>query len=479
MGVLCTAGGLRGMCHLRLRRRPSLLLLLLLVGFLCCWRPPGRLAVPWGPGGALSLTLTGRPQPILLTIYRQQQQQQHQQKRPHFAALRCTTSVLRAFPHSIRSSSSNSSSSTSSSSSSMLQAGFAAKGARKNNSWEAHGRLCRVVLPLAASALLLALLVPLRLWSLAALAAFKKQSNSSNSSGSSSSSNSKSNSNNKGNRSSNSSRTIRSSSTDSHPMEKAEASAPARAFALRHLLLRAGAATARKPPADWAPIVFRLEGLPLALRARQSPGDGNCLFVSVAAALWPVSFESHVSFASEELREAAASLRTLAVDTLQDASVSGFVLEGPEGVGRQQLLQLVAQQYGCSPAEYCSRMRLPSTWGGGPEIVALSHALSRPIAVYTLHQAQGGAPPAASAAATPDAQQRVLQRLLLQPQQQQQQQQEEGEAALRLCKVFGWREGCEEEPLHLLFVNAGGLLKAADLGAPANHFVPLHPQPPP
>lgn len=199
--------------------------------------------------------------------------------------------------------------------------------------------------------------------------------------------------------------------------------------------------------------------------------------MSIAAALWVASFDSHAAFDSYELRDAATSLRTLAVETLLDPSVEGFVMEGAEWVDREHLLYLVSQQYNCHPQEYCSRMRLPTTWGGGPEILALAHALRRPIAVYT-HQTGEGSDLQGRRRAAPALRQEFL-LALLQPQHQRrrgwEQQQQEG--TLRLCKVFGWTEGCREEPLHLLFTNAHGLAGGGAEGE-ANHFVPLHPMPP-
>ena len=179
-------------------------------------------------------------------------------------------------------------------------------------------------------------------------------------------------------------------------------------------------------------------------------------------------------------------LLQLAVDTLEDESVASFVMEGEEKVGRLELLQLAALQYSCQPQEYCMRLRMQTTWGGGPEILALSHALRRPIAVYTLqrstqqpHQLRR-TPAALVSLQQHRRRQQALLNLLQQPQPQQQQQQQqqqlqrEQESLLRLCKVFGWREGCEEEPLHLLFINAAGL-SGGPLDGNENHFVPLFP----
>ena len=62
-----------------------------------------------------------------------------------------------------------------------------------------------------------------------------------------------------------------------------------------------------------------------------------------------------------------------------------------------QLLEMAAEQAACAKDEYCAKLRDPRAWGGGPEIVALSNALSRPIHIYEhvdgpRAQAQGLAP---------------------------------------------------------------------------------------
>lgn len=41
----------------------------------------------------------------------------------------------------------------------------------------------------------------------------------------------------------------------------------------------------------------------------QSPGRGDCLFLSVAAALFVAAFESYLDFDSTELKDTASSLR--------------------------------------------------------------------------------------------------------------------------------------------------------------------------
>ncbi|XP_026191587.1 uncharacterized protein LOC34622023 [Cyclospora cayetanensis] len=261
----------------------------------------------------------------------------------------------------------------------------------------------------------------------------------------------------------------------------AEASTAAQSFILQQLLLQAAAPTAWETYPDWSPLTFELEGFPLRLRARQSTGDGACLFASVAAALWVVSFGVHAAFRSEALCRAAHSLRKLAVDTLTDVSVHSFVIEGPESVSREALLRLAAQQFGCSPQEYCRCMRERTTWGGGPEILALAHALGRPIAVYTLESGEKPAEGSRNCRTAASVLQRAPpQQILLALLQSRQSRLPEGRQQpsrrLQLCKVFGWTEGCQKAPLHLLFTNAQSL--AGEHGTPeANHFTPLHPEP--
>lgn len=165
----------------------------------------------------------------------------------------------------------------------------------------------------------------------------------------------------------------------------------------------------------------------------------------------------------------------LAVNTLEDPTTENFVMEGHEVVGREQLLHLVSQQYNCQPHEYCSRMRLPTTWGGGPEILALAHALRRPIAVYTFQTGGSFAHPGGwNTADCSPPQQTLLEALLRQQQGREQRQQE---ALLRLCKVFGWTQESTEEPIHLLFASAQGI--AGEAEGEANHFAPLYPVMPP
>jgi hypothetical protein len=59
-------------------------------------------------------------------------------------------------------------------------------------------------------------------------------------------------------------------------------------------------------------------------------------------------------------------------------------LDGGATIAARELLDVVAEHYHTTRDEYCAKMRAQSTWGGGPEIVALSNYLRMPIHVYEL-----------------------------------------------------------------------------------------------
>lgn len=76
----------------------------------------------------------------------------------------------------------------------------------------------------------------------------------------------------------------------------------------------------------------------------------------------------------------------LAVTTLSEISGPPLHLEGVETIPRHELLTTAAGNQELSVDAYCEWLRSSSAWGGGPEIVALSNALRRPIFVYELLQ---------------------------------------------------------------------------------------------
>lgn len=137
---------------------------------------------------------------------------------------------------------------------------------------------------------------------------------------------------------------------------------------------------------------------------RQVPGDGNCLFHSVAACLARTVNGTHVSMASSfsggdndddddddddgalesPLRKDSSHLRRIAVHCLRSRPRRRLFLQGDECVTVRELVDAAAAQYDITGEEYCDIMERDSYWGGGPEIVALCNVLRRPIHVYEL-----------------------------------------------------------------------------------------------
>ena len=137
--------------------------------------------------------------------------------------------------------------------------------------------------------------------------------------------------------------------------------------------------------------------LAVPVEVRQVPGDGNCLFHSIAAALHytenkesggasAINTKQHLPMDSHErileLRSKSLKLRNAAVDVLHNPGTKGrkkLFLQGEEYLEARELLAAAAAQFELEGGEYCELMRKESYWGGGPEIVALCNYLQRPI----------------------------------------------------------------------------------------------------
>lgn len=120
------------------------------------------------------------------------------------------------------------------------------------------------------------------------------------------------------------------------------------------------------------------------MRGRQVPGDGACLFHALSAGLWLSMNGTHHPMDRKPLREQSMLLRQRAVDVLEDTRDPWLYMGDSERLRASKLLALAAEQCGQSPKDYCYKLRKPHAWGGGPEIVALSNAMRRPIHVYEL-----------------------------------------------------------------------------------------------
>jgi hypothetical protein len=117
---------------------------------------------------------------------------------------------------------------------------------------------------------------------------------------------------------------------------------------------------------------------------RQVPGDGGCLFHSLAVCVRFLRDKIHPAYFDLELRQLSDKLRHTSVKILRSPALC-LAMEGGEEITSSELLKMVSANYNMTDSEYLQQMLIPNTWGGGPEIVALSNHFKRPIHVYELH----------------------------------------------------------------------------------------------
>lgn len=109
------------------------------------------------------------------------------------------------------------------------------------------------------------------------------------------------------------------------------------------------------------------------------------MFHALATCLHHSQTQQHYTDFDRDVRQTSSRLRDLAVRTLRSPNCS-FVLQADDNstISSSDLLQMVAQEYNMTADDYCANMLQPETWGGGPELMALAHALETPIHVYEL-----------------------------------------------------------------------------------------------
>lgn len=176
----------------------------------------------------------------------------------------------------------------------------------------------------------------------------------------------------------------------------------------------------------------RFQNLDEPVYIRQVPGDGNCLFHSISVSMTFIANGTHVDMNKlpkcsklrkrrdghgtkhnkeyvhdlKHLYHHSRHLRLAAVKTLSRNPRKLLFLQGNEYLRAKDLVSAAAAQYGMTAKEYCNQMKRDSKllcfilcktrsmnshhysmlgyWGGGPELVALSNYLKRPIHVYEL-----------------------------------------------------------------------------------------------
>ncbi|CAM9519163.1 unnamed protein product [Sphacelaria rigidula] len=132
--------------------------------------------------------------------------------------------------------------------------------------------------------------------------------------------------------------------------------------------------------------VLAVQGMSGAMIARQVPVNGNALFSAVSASEDYFATGEHPSVEPKAIELKAKELRKKAVDFLADSyekgkqiSLEGNTMSARELVGAQAKARNMKDG-----EEYLVAMRDNTRWGGGPEVVALTHVLQRPIHVYEL-----------------------------------------------------------------------------------------------
>ncbi len=114
---------------------------------------------------------------------------------------------------------------------------------------------------------------------------------------------------------------------------------------------------------------------------RQVPGDGSCLFHSIAVWISFIRYGKHYRF-DWRMRSLSNTLRQLAVEMLKTNQT--FYVENNETITSTDLLAYASEYSNTTVKEYIDKMTRTTEWGGGPEIVALCNHFKCPIHVYEL-----------------------------------------------------------------------------------------------
>lgn len=119
---------------------------------------------------------------------------------------------------------------------------------------------------------------------------------------------------------------------------------------------------------------------------RNVPGYGSCLFYSLAACITFDRCYKHLLFNSRKMKNFVSQLRSKAVDELRNHNDTNrlFYLDNNQQMAVKDVLKAAAENVNMPEHEYLNDMQRSKTWGGGPEIVALSNYFKRPIHVYEL-----------------------------------------------------------------------------------------------
>lgn len=137
------------------------------------------------------------------------------------------------------------------------------------------------------------------------------------------------------------------------------------------------------------PLEYELQGeSSTKFKVCQVPGDGECLFYSLAVCIRFLNDNGNLPSFDNQLAELSSNLRQKSVEILSDSRRLLYVEGGVQNMS-SELVEMGIRGIGAngqmSASEYLQKMLLTDSWGGGPEIVALSNLYERPIHVYELH----------------------------------------------------------------------------------------------
>ncbi|CAM9886949.1 unnamed protein product [Laminaria digitata] len=122
-----------------------------------------------------------------------------------------------------------------------------------------------------------------------------------------------------------------------------------------------------------------------AMVARQAI-NGNALFSAVALSQKFIETGEHSAIASPEIEAGAKDLRQRTMDYLTRAYKENdqIYLQGEQMAARAFVAAQARANGMVDGDEYLKAMRDDTMWGGGGEVVGLTHVLKRPIHVYEL-----------------------------------------------------------------------------------------------
>ncbi|CAM9443846.1 unnamed protein product [Pylaiella littoralis] len=132
--------------------------------------------------------------------------------------------------------------------------------------------------------------------------------------------------------------------------------------------------------------LLAVQGMSGAMVARQVPVNGNALFSAVAMSRWFIESGEHSKVSSPEIEAIAKDLRQKTLDYLTGAYKANdqIYLSGEQMAARPFVASQAKANGMADGDEYLKAMRDDTMWGGGGEVVGLTHVLKRPIHVYDL-----------------------------------------------------------------------------------------------